>query len=1110
MNGISGTLLTRFFAQEVLFTQFQGRLGEDRIAAAHSAFRGWWTGFTKSTGPASSLRTVWDRGVAPVVQLLGYDLDEPSHDSQAMLHACGRTLHASIDVFAVSWGQDLARVWQAAACRDDVENRWCLCFNGVGLRLVDAWRAYSDRHLAFDLEALATTRDSFAICWAVLRAAALRRASGGPSLFEQLIDASAVHAVRVNSSLRQGVLEFLSELLTSLAITSRRPSRPPSPEQLTAALEGSLTVVYRVLFLLFAEARGLVPVWHPVYRHSYTIASLRAVVEGASPPRGLWDALRAISRLAREGCVAGDLTVTPFNGRLFAPASVDSGPGPDERSLQRALLAISTTPAGPRGRQRIDYRDLGVEQLGAVYEGVLDYRPVWSNGRTPTVRMCRGGRERKTTGTFYTPRSITEYLVRQTLRPLTRGVSSTGILTLRVLDPAMGSGAFLVAACRYLARAYEAALTREGACTPGELTESDRCTFRRLIAQRCLFGVDLSRMAVQLSRLSLWLATLAADRPLTFLDHHLKSGDSLLGVTPDDLARRPPPSSTRSRSKAGPASFPLFDDDAFEATVKSAVADRVRLAIEPGDTLPAVREKERLLARLAAPAGALQRWRQAADLWCACWFWPDEPAPSRTLFTALSDRIMRGHSALAEDRVDALLQPAREIAGRRRFFHWALEFPEAFFEADGRPRPDPGFDAVVGNPPWEMLRADSGNRETKDALGRRTRFIKEAGVYRHQSRGHINLYQTFLERAVQLTRQGGRLGLALPSGLLTDAAAAPLRRLILERCDTESLVLLDNRDRVFPIHRSVRIALITTTRGRRTRELSCRAGVRNPEALDAVEGSAPDFFRVHLTPGFLARVSGAALAIPELRWGWQAALIERITATFGPLGSVDGWNLAFGRELNATEDARWFAASGPGLVVLEGKHVTPFRAHLERCRRWIPGAALHRAAPGSRPRARLAYREVASATNRLTLIAAIVPARAVTTHTLFCLKTPTPVVEQAFLCGMLNSFVANFLVRLFVTTHVTAAVIRRLCVPRPDRTDPLFRRIAALSGRLASRQRGWTDDYARLQALAARAYGLDTRELEQVLSTFPLVEPGVKTAVLEWFRRERRPAGAEA
>jgi hypothetical protein len=178
----------------------------------------------------------------------------------------------------------------------------------------------------------------------------------------------------------------------------------------------------------------------------------------------------------------------------------------------------------------------------------------------------------------------------------------------------MGSAAFLVAACHYLAAAYETALVREGACTAGDISDADRCGFRRLVAQRCLFGVDRNQTAVQLARLSLWLTTLAADRPLTFLDHHLRTGDSLVGATPADLARRAPPRSVFSRSRRHTASLPFFEEPELQGDLKAVLPGRIRIAAEPGDTLSAVREKERLLESLSARDGTLARWRMSPSV----------------------------------------------------------------------------------------------------------------------------------------------------------------------------------------------------------------------------------------------------------------------------------------------------------------------------------------------------------------------------------------------------------------------------------------------------------------------------------------------------------------
>ena len=204
----------------------------------------------------------------------------------------------------------------------------------------------------------------------------------------------------MRDSLQIGVQDALTHLTRAFAAAAR--ARRAREFMQTTLLDESLVVVYRVLFLLFAEARGLVPVWHPTFRDSYTIDSLRTGVETLPRPRGVWEALQAIARLAHRGCHAGSLRVPPFNGRLFSPvhAPLAETVPLDEAAVRNALLAL-TTRATATGRERIAYADLGVEHLGGVYERVLDYDVKAPPAQSPVA--ARGGR-RKATGTFYTPR----------------------------------------------------------------------------------------------------------------------------------------------------------------------------------------------------------------------------------------------------------------------------------------------------------------------------------------------------------------------------------------------------------------------------------------------------------------------------------------------------------------------------------------------------------------------------------------------------------------------------------------------------------------------------------------------------------------------------------
>ncbi|HTM24150.1 MAG TPA: N-6 DNA methylase [Vicinamibacterales bacterium] len=1055
LRGVSGSL-----ASAALLETLTTVAAAPRLAAVLS-------GAVTRLGPASSARQVADFLVFPLLQqtdLAGELLDDASTGVSVLASADD----TPVAIFAAAaWNADLRRLRQTAARAEcAVRPRWWVGTNGAILRIVDVSRAYAQRAIDLDIGCMAAESRGAALLERLLETEAGRLAR-----LEDLVARSDQYRSSASRSLRSGVDRALVLLLRGFTQCRRRPVA------LDAALADALTVVYRLLFLLFAEARGLVPQWHPIYRDSYTIESLRPQAEGGRPEAGLWQALQAIARLAHRGCTAGTLRVVPFNGRLFAPAAAplaESLPL-DDRLVRDVLLAVTTQPGADR-RERISYGDLGVEQLGAVYESVLDYEPSTESGR---IALTPSGK-RKSTGTFYTPRSITEFLVRRTLAPLVLGRTPAAILSLRVLDPAMGSGAFLVAACRYLADAYEESLILDGTVTRADIAPADRASFRRAVAQRCLYGVDRNPIAVQLARLSLWLCTLAADRPLTFLDHHLRCGNSLAGAGTADLARQPPGSGRRRPH----AALPLFELPDLPDLLASTVVTRLEIARQSDDTAAIVHGKERAIEGLHGARAPLAPWRALADAWCAAWFWPaGTPRLDARTWPAFSDSIRGADHGLPRGLADQWRAAAAAVAARERFFHWEFEFPEAFFDERGTPADSPGFDAVLGNPPWTAAKT-------------LTAFSRESGCYRLQGDGHANLYQLFAERMARLAAPGGRIGMLMPSGLLSDTGSGRLREHLFDRCAVDSLIGFDNRDAIFPIHRSMRFTLLTATNGGSTSELASRAALRSPLDLDDIpdRGSIPGAISVPLT--LVRRFSGAGMAVPELRAERDRAILARVLASVPLLSDDDGWGAHFGRELNATDDREHFGARG--LPVIEGKLVDPFRVRLEETKRFVEPATARRLIGSRIDRPRLGYREVASATNRLTLIAAVIPARVVTTHTVFTLREPLDDDAQRFLCGIFNSFVANYLVRLRAGTHVPASVIHRLPVPMPSRESRIFETLAALAGAIA-RGALAPDVRTELQVMAARAYSLDPGDLRHILDTFPLVPIEERAAVLTAF-----------
>ena len=1097
--GIGGRLVSSSFVEQYLVPGVLRSGDGPAIAALGRDLTKWWRMVCRTLGPASGARQVFDVAVGPLLTALGHQAGGFGPHAGGLLGMLQRTEPTVAVGFVLPWAARLEPAWRDAVRGGLVTNaRWALISNGHSLRIIDCQRPWSRLSVELEMGAILADPRGAAVLWALARATAVGGHPGEPSSLASAIAESGRHSAHVCRSLGDGVLEALPVLASALAAA---PSRPTAVVPVAHTFEQALTIVYRVLFLLFAEARGLVPVWNEVYREGYTIDALcRRITERPAAP-GLWLAFQAISRMAHAGCRAGDLDVTAFNGRLFSPEYaplVHQRQVPDA-VVKRIVMALATTEART-GRHRIGYHDLGVEQLGSVYERVLDFAPT---GHPRSVVLTPNAAGRKSSGSFYTPRAITEFLVRRTLHPLVEGKSAPDILALRIVDPAMGSGAFLVAACRYLADQCERANLRDGVWNSTEVTVDDRALLRRQVAERCLYGVDLNPTAVQLARLSLWLTTLASDRPLTFLDHHLAVGDSLIGAGVAELARRPAVGRRARRRVADAPLLPMFEDEVADVMASQVLPERARLALGPSDTLADVRQKERRLAALSATGGPSAAWSRAANIWCGVSLWTDQP-PTSGLAAELLASTLGTATTLADHQLRRWIARAGAIADDHSVFHWPLMFPEVFFDDRGRLRADGGFDAVIGNPPWEMIRLDGPEVRVADR-GRKAsqlRFFRASGLYHHQGDGHPNRYQLFLERVWHLTRPGGRFGLIVPSGLATDPGSAALRRHLLGRCGVDTWIGFENRRAIFPIHRSVRFVLLAATNAGTTERLQLSCGLHDTTLLDRCPsgpGDGREIASVTVSRTRLEAWDPVHLTIPELTSDTALGISTQAAEVAPALAAATGWSARFGRELNATDDRPHLVATPPGprrhrdrdlLPIVEGKHLSPFRVALDDTTLAVDVATAGSlvAASATFGRARLAYRDVASATNRVTLIAAFLPRRTLSTHTVFCLKTLIPARSQWCLLALLNSLVANYLVRLRVTTHVTTALMAALPVPKPAPGSPVFEELVRLARRLARHGiDGAPHAYARLNALVARLYGLTPDQYRHVVGSFPLL-----------------------
>jgi hypothetical protein len=433
------------------------------------------------------------------------------------------------------------------------------------------------------------------------RQSALRPDADGRLFLADALAQSRAYAIALEADLRDNAYRALEQLIIGF-FAGDAALDPADPAQRAEVYQNSLYLLYRLLFLFYGESRALLPIGQPLYQEQYSLQQLAGKIDNqrnqiASLPttgKRYWNQLQELFRLISgiDPQLNADLGVPRYNGGLFDPAQHPflEAHFVGDRALALAIDYLATRriiqAGGKPEYQRVDYRTLDVRQLGSIYEGLLEYKvavaveemvTISQKGVETWVTLAQRGKaksygdrrqrgelylttdkgERKATGSYYTPDYIVEYIVANTLGPLVeqaraRAAASSAnsslsdrfiaeILRLNVLDPAMGSGHFLVEATNYLARALTT--DEHTPSSSSSSSSSDLLYWKRRVVEACIYGVDKNPMAVELAKLSLWLKTAAADKPLSFLDHHLQHGDSLIGAWLADLMK--PPSGSR-------------------------------------------------------------------------------------------------------------------------------------------------------------------------------------------------------------------------------------------------------------------------------------------------------------------------------------------------------------------------------------------------------------------------------------------------------------------------------------------------------------------------------------------------------------------------------------
>lgn len=612
------------------------------------------------------------------------------------------------------------------------------------------------------------------------------------------------------------------------------------------------------------------------------------------------------------------------------------------------LVNYQEKPSSPP--RRVNYAALDTEELGSVYESLLEYRPhIDVSGPIPQFELVFG-LERKSTGSYYTTPELVTELIHSALDPVIeerlQDCSSTeekekALLAIKVCDPACGSGHFLLAAARRLGKELARVRTGEEEPAPERIREA----IRDVIA-RCIYGVDKNPLAVELCRVALWLEAHYEGKPLTFLDHRIRCGDSLVGVFDLGVLKKGIPDgafnpvsgddrelaqSLRRENREERGGQMLLDFEPIKEiqSFSARMEDINRLS---DDTPEVIHYKKKLFISLQQQT---ERDRTACDIWTAAFFQlrSNESDAASYITTDTLRRFL--DTGLAPSQAIA---QAKALAEQHRFFHWPLEFPEVFAQG--------GFDVVLGNPPWERIKlqekeffafrdpeiARAPNAAARKKLIKQlpeqnprlweeycqalhasestTRFLRESDLYPFTGRGDINTYSVFAERMHCLLRAGGRAGVIVPTGIATDDTNKYFFADLVDKGALVSLYDFENRQRLFPaVDSRYKFCLLTMTAPVSIEEMGHQS-VRLAFFCTRAEHLRDNRRTFELSPADIARINPNTRTLPVFRTRQDAeltrAIYERIPVLVNERERANPWGVRFMRMFDMSNDSHLF------------------------------------------------------------------------------------------------------------------------------------------------------------------------------------------------------------
>lgn len=990
-KGIGGLKPTDYYLAET------EKLGE-AISRSWNRLVGLWRTFktTSAALPETDLGTALtrDRWLLPIFQELGYE-KLPVNKAQEI---GGKTypishMRENVPVHLVGFRLDLDRrtAGVVGAARtsphslvQEFLNRshshlWGFVSNGLQLRIIrDNVRLTRQAYVEFDLEGMFESEafSDFSLLWLLCHRSRVDADKPEDCWLEKWSKTAQQEGTRALDELRVGVKNAITALgqgfLAHPTNGSLRDALRSGALDKQEYYRELLRLVYRLIFLFVAEDRDilLAPGSNVAARERYLrYYSMRRIREIAGRKRGslhadLYEVLKLVSTKLGDPKGCPELALMPLGGFLWSGSAIPHVTGMIGNDYFLAAVRELSYRVTEGTLRSVDYKNLRSEELGSVYEALLELHPEINLEAAVFELKALAGHERKTSGSYYTPDSLVQSLLDSALEPVIQqkleevakktkqkdGKKSyeqeaeKAILSLKVCDPSSGSGHFLVAAAHRLAKRLAAVRTGDEEPSP----EAYRTALRDVIG-RCVYGVDINPMSAELCKVSLWLEAMEPGKPLSFLDHHIRVGNSLLGTTAELIAKGLPDdafkpiegddketcSKLKKRNKqerdSGQQDMLHMMVAEQSAEYNSIEAQTRGIDEAPDETLDEIKRKAEQFHRLVV-SPEYQHAQQVADAWCAAFVWMKQTdVPFEPITTDTIRRIETDQNALTPNQLAEVERLSRQYL----FFHWHLAFPEVFTKG--------GFDCVLGNPPWEMVELSEKEffmqrspeiahastarqrqvmilnlekddpslwvqfREAKRLIGGNRHFIQASGRYVRSSVGRINLYPLFTEAISHQLSAKGRAGIIVPSAISMDAYNASLFGWLLQNSRLVSLFDFENTGELFPsVHRSYRFCLLTLAGGDSiTQEVAFCYFAHSVEELHNSRR------RISLSYREIVDFSPNTLAPPILQRSEDKIIATRCYQRFGVFldrrdGRISAWNPAIQRMLSLSDNGDFF------------------------------------------------------------------------------------------------------------------------------------------------------------------------------------------------------------